>query len=96
MTRGPEIRPTELSTAVGDVIAKQRRRLGWSQEYLAQFSGTHASSVSKIECGRRATIAMAYQIASSLGLSGGEFFTLVDKHIKEKQDYERTQRNPIR
>jgi transcriptional regulator with XRE-family HTH domain len=51
-------------------IRRQREALGWSQEELAERSGTHRTYVSGIERGKRnPTIAVLGAFADALGVS---------------------------
>ncbi|MBX9772292.1 MAG: helix-turn-helix transcriptional regulator [Candidatus Obscuribacterales bacterium] len=57
--------------ALGSAIARRRLQLCFTQAKLAKLAGIHLTYVSEIERGKRnITVAVFYQIARSLELSG--------------------------
>lgn len=53
----------------GEALRKRRKELGYTQQFLSDFSGVSVSFLSDLENGKPTTqIEKAFQIASNLGL----------------------------
>lgn len=78
---------------IGKRIAERRKRLGWSQEMLAEHAGVTPQCISYVETGKRALRPEnLIRIAASLGVSADYLLTgdVIDKDmllLSEKLHY---------
>ena len=60
--------PLSLTHRFGEVVHARRRRLGWTQEELAEKAGLHRNHVGHIERGEKSpTLASVEAICQALG-----------------------------
>lgn len=70
---GTRSEPNDLLTEFGLAVRRERERLGWTQEQLAEATGLHWTYVGQIERGRRnLTLLKILQVAKGLGVKPGE------------------------
>ena len=76
----------QLARAVGQAIARERKRCGFTQAFVAEKLGIEKETVSRIENGAIApTLARLQQCAALFGCSAGEFFWLESGENEQNQ-----------
>lgn len=66
---------------LGRVIAERRRKLGLSQEALADSCGVHATYISQLERGLKSpTVRVLRGIAEALGTLGSKLLAAAEGH----------------
>ena len=71
------------SEALGQIVRRERKRLGLSQEELAEESGIHRNFVGLIERGERsASIETVFKLARGLGFKGSKLVRLVEAELE--------------
>jgi transcriptional regulator with XRE-family HTH domain len=76
----------EPEVAFGQVLRELRQGRQLSQEVLALDSGLERNYISLLELGRNsATVKTMFKLAPVLGISVGEFMTLVETRAKQKR-----------
>lgn len=69
-----------LNSAIANTVKKIRKRLGITQEELAERSGLSLPYVGQLEaCMRGASVTVLIQIARSVGITGAQFLAQVEK-----------------
>lgn len=74
-----------IDTVLSENIKSLRRRLGWSQEFLAEKTGVSAPYITQIECGKRTpSLDIVEKLAFALGV---EYKTLFEtRNILENEN----------
>lgn len=74
-----------IETVLSENIKSLRRRLGWSQEFLAEKTGVSAPYITQIECGKRTpSLDIVEKLAFALGV---EYKTLFEtRNILENEN----------
>lgn len=77
-----EKRVVEQAKAMGERVAKQRAKRGWSQEQLAAHTGHHRTYLGRLEAGKTdPTLTSILRIAAALGVDAGTLVTGLEKTI---------------
>jgi transcriptional regulator with XRE-family HTH domain len=75
----------ELERAVGSVVAARRRRLGLSQEALAEATGLHPTYISLVERGLRCpSTRVLLALAAGLGAKGSNLLAAIDRELAKQ------------
>ena len=75
-----------IETIVSENIRTLRKKLGWSQELLAEKTGVSAPYITQIEVGKRTpSLDIVEKVASALGV---EYKTLFETNIENIQSTE--------
>ncbi|MCQ4167398.1 helix-turn-helix domain-containing protein [Tahibacter harae] len=70
---------TTFEQILGQVIAEQRRKVGLSQEALADLCGVHATYISQLERGLKSpTVRVLRGIAKALGTLGSKLLAAAE------------------
>ena len=78
---------SDIAKILGKRIRYYRRALKWSQEYLAEISGCHATYIGQIERGEKnATVESVEKIAKALNISLSALFA--DIGAQDEKTYE--------
>lgn len=74
-----------IDTVLSENIKSLRKRLGWSQEFLAEKTGVSAPYITQIECGKRTpSLDIVEKLAFALG---AEYKTLFEtRNILENEN----------
>jgi len=74
------MKKTDLTIKVGAEIRRLRQAQGHSQEGFADDCGIHRTYMGSIERGETAvSIEMAKRVVAKLGITLGQFFTLIEE-----------------
>ncbi|WP_386067851.1 helix-turn-helix domain-containing protein [Tahibacter sp. UC22_41] len=66
--------------ALGQIIAAERKRLGLTQEGLADACGIHTTYVSQLERGLKSpTVRVLRQIAAAIGVAAADILTAAEE-----------------
>ena len=74
-----------INMAISQVIKERRKQQRYSQEMLAEGSGLHATTISRIETGVHSPkVENVYQICVFLKISLTDFFAEVEKKVPKE------------
>lgn len=70
---------SNLDKIIGLEIQRRRTEKGWSQEYLAEFTGLHRTYISQLERGLKSpSVRVLNHITKALGLTMSNFLQAVE------------------
>ena len=64
----------DLQANVGFNVRRLRRERGWSQERLAELSGIHVNTITRMERGEDATVGTLIRLSAALECELPDFF----------------------
>jgi transcriptional regulator with XRE-family HTH domain len=74
------MQPSHLDRILGLEIQRRRTEKGWSQEYLAEFTGLHRTYISQLERGLKSpSVRVLSHITNALGLTMSNFLQVVEE-----------------
>lgn len=74
------MQPSHLDRILGLEIQRCRTEKGWSQEYLAEFTGLHRTYISQLERGLKSpSVRVLSHITNALGLTMSDFLQVVEE-----------------
>jgi transcriptional regulator with XRE-family HTH domain len=71
---------SNLDKILGLELQRRRTEKGWSQEYLAEFTGLHRTYISQLERGLKSpSVRVLSHITNALGLTMSNFLQAVEE-----------------